>query len=81
MVKLNLIEFYIVLWVSNENLENIKVNLFKFASNIFATKILINCDNKNPTPSPITSEKTPIINVSKNKIKDRTHTKSCKKCK
>ena len=50
--------------------ENINLNFVKSASNIFATTILINCDNKNPTTKPTINEAIPIINVSKNNIND-----------
>ena len=50
--------------------ENINLNFVKSASNIFATTILINCDNKTPTTKPTINEAIPIINVSKNNIND-----------
>ena len=50
--------------------ENINLNFVKSASNIFATTILINCDNKNPTTKPTINEAIPIINVSMNNIND-----------
>ena len=40
------------------------------ASNIFATKILISCDNPAPTISPVAKEIIPIAKVSIKRIKD-----------
>ena len=46
--------------------EKINLNLVKSASNIFATNMLINCDNKKPTQIPINNDSMPINNVSIN---------------
>ena len=51
-------------------LEKTNWNCVKLASNILATTILINCDNKKPIPKPTIKEIIPMIKVSKNKIKD-----------
>ena len=48
--------------------ENTNVNLVKSASNIFATKRLMSCDNSTPRPSPTPKDTNPIRSVSINRI-------------
>ena len=50
--------------------ENVNWNFVKSASNILATKILINCDSTTPRARPTPREMTPIIRVSKKRIRD-----------
>ena len=50
--------------------ENVNWNFVKSASNILATRILISCDKTIPRARPTPKEITPIIRVSKKRIRD-----------